>query len=144
MLAEVLGGKDTTMQVKSYQDLIAWQKAISLVTEIYRLTAQFPGQEIYGLTSQLRRASVSIPSNIAEGHGRATKGEYIQFLGHARGSLCEVQTQILIAQRLGYIPQEQEHTVIAMTDELGRILNGLIASIEGRKLKPLASLAPNP
>ena len=132
------------MQVKSYQDLIAWQKAISLVTEIYRLTAQFPGHEIYGLTSQLRRASVSIPSNIAEGHGRATRGEFIQFLGHARGSLCEVQTQIFIAQRLGYIPQEREHTVIAMTDELGPILNGLIASIEGRKLKPLASLTPSP
>jgi four helix bundle protein len=72
------------MQVKSYQDLIAWQKAISLVTEIYTITAQFPGHEIYGLTSQLRRASVSIPSSIAEGHGRATRGEFIQFLGHAR------------------------------------------------------------
>jgi four helix bundle protein len=132
------------MQVKSYQDLIAWQKAISLVTEIYRLTAQFPGHEIYELTSQLRRASVSTPSNIAEGHGRATGGEFIQFLGHARGSLCEAQTQIFIAHGLGYIPQEREHTVIVMTDELGRILNGLIASIEGRKLKPLASLAPSP
>jgi four helix bundle protein len=132
------------MQVKSYQDLIAWQKAISLVTEIYTITAQFPGQEIYGLTSQLRRASVSIPSNIAEGRGRVTKGEFIQFLGHARGSLCEVQTQIFIAHRLAYISQEQKQIIIAMTDELGRILNGLIASIEGRKLKPLASLAPDP
>ncbi len=65
------------MQVKSYQDLIAWQKAITLVTEIYTITTQFPGHEVYGLVSQLRRAAVSIPSNIAEGHGRATKGEYI-------------------------------------------------------------------
>jgi four helix bundle protein len=135
--------KETALQVKSYQDLIAWQKAISLVTEIYGLTAQFPANELYGLRSQLRRASVSIPSNIAEGHGRATKGEYIQFLGHARGSLCEVQTQIFIAHRLGYVPQEQKGSVIAMTDELGRILNGLIASIQGKKLKPLASLIPN-
>ncbi|MGB8768891.1 MAG: four helix bundle protein, partial [Candidatus Korobacteraceae bacterium] len=78
------------MQVKSHQDLIAWQKAISLVTEVYTMTAQFPGHEIYGLTSQLRRASVSIPSNIAEGHGRATSGEFNQFLCQARGSLCEV------------------------------------------------------
>ena len=67
------------MQVKSHQDLIAWQKAISLVTEVYTITPQFPGHEIYGLTSQLRRASVSIPSNIAEGHGRATPGEFMQF-----------------------------------------------------------------
>ncbi len=132
------------MQVKSYQDLIVWQKAISLVTEIYGLTERFPAHELYGLTSQLRRAGVSIPSNIAEGHGRATKGEYIQFLGHARGSLCEVQTQVFIAHRLGYVPQERKENVIAMTDELGRILNGLIASVEGKKLKPLASPIPDP
>lgn len=132
------------MQVKSYQDLIAWQKAISLVTEVYTITAQFPGHEVYGLTSQLRRASVSIPSNIAEGHGRATKGEYLQFLGHARGSLCEVQTQIFIARRLGYISSELEHNVIATTDEVGRILNGLVGSIQGKKLKPLAPIVPSP
>ena len=105
-------------QIKSYQDLIAWQKAISLVTDVYALTADFPGHEIYGLTSQLRRASVSIPSNIAEGHGRATKGEFLQFLGHARGSLCEVQTQIFIARGLTYITLEQEEAVIARTNEL--------------------------
>ena len=132
------------MQVKSYQDLIVWQKAISLVTEIYTLTAQFPGHEIYGLSSQLRRASVSIPSNIAEGHGRATRGEFIQFLGHARGSLCEVQTQIFIAHKLGYITGKQEQAVIALTDELGRILNGLITSIVRKKLKPPVSLTPSP
>lgn len=112
-----------------------------MVTETYAVTAQFPGHEIYGLMSQLRRASVSIPSNIAEGHGRATKGEFIQFLCHARGSLCEVQTQIFIANRLGYITQEQEEAVIARTDELGRILNGLITSIERKKLN---SSVPSP
>ena len=100
-------------QIKSYQGLIAWQKAISLVTDVYALTADFPGHEIYGLTSQLRRASVSIPSNIAEGHGRATKGEFLQFLGHARGSLCEVQTQIFIARRLTYITLEQEEKLLS-------------------------------
>jgi four helix bundle protein len=132
------------VQVKSYQDLIAWQKAISLVTEIYKLTAQFPGHEIYGLTSQLRSASVSIPSNIAEGHGRATRGEFNQFLGHARGSLCEVQTQVFITGKLGYITSQQEQAIVAMTDELGRILNGLIASIERKKLKTTAFLTPSP
>ena len=132
------------MQVKSYQDLIVWQKAISLVTEIYALTAQFPGHEIYGLSSQLRRASVSIPGNIAEGHGRATRGEFNQFLGHARGSLCEVQTQIFIAHKLGYITGKQEQAVIALTDELGRILNGLITSIVRKKLKPPVFLTPSP
>jgi four helix bundle protein len=134
------------MQVKSYQDLIAWQRAISLVVDAYGLTTHFPGHEIYGLTSQLRRASVSIPSNIAEGHGRASQGEFLQFLGHARGSLCEVQTQIFIAHRLGYITQEQEEAIISRTDELGRILSGLISSIERKKSKPTVSpaLAPSP
>jgi len=131
-------------QIKSYQDLIAWQKAISLVTDVYALTADFPGHEIYGLTSQLRRASVSIPSNIAEGHGRATKGEFLQFLGHARGSLCEVQTQIFIARGLTYITLEQEEAVIARTNELGRVLSGLISSLERKKSKATALLAPNP
>jgi four helix bundle protein len=125
------------VEVKSHQDLIVWQKAISLVTEVYALTSQFPGHEIYGLTSQLRRASVSIPSNIAEGHGRATAGEFNQFLCQARGSLCEVQTQIVIAQRLAYITQEQERLFLAKMNELGRILGGLITSIQRKKFKPL-------
>jgi four helix bundle protein len=132
------------VQVKSFQDLIVWQKGISLVTEVYALTTQFPAHEIYGLTSQLRRASVSIPSNVAEGHGRATRGEFNQFLGHARGSLCEVQTQIFIACKLGYITRQREQAVIAMTDELGRILNGLITSLERKRLKPAALLTPSP
>ncbi len=123
------------MQVKSHQDLIAWQKAISLVTEVYTITPQFPGHEIYGLTSQLRRASVSIPSNIAEGHGRATPGEFLQSLCQARGSLCEVQTQIVIAHRLAYITEEQGQRFSAKTNELGRILSGLITSIQRKKLK---------
>jgi four helix bundle protein len=97
---------ENEMQVKSYQQLIAWQKAIALVTHIYSVTAGFPRDEIYGLTSQLRRAAVSVPSNIAEGQGRATKGEFVQFLCHARGSLYEVETQIVIATNLGYISSE--------------------------------------
>ena len=83
---------------RSYMDLICWQKAMDLVTEIYRLTKQLPKEEVFGLASQLRRAAVSIPSNIAEGQGRLSKGEFRTFLGNARGSLSELETQILICQ----------------------------------------------
>jgi four helix bundle protein len=84
--------------VMPYRDLVVWNKAMELVTEIYRVTHNFPKEELFGLMSQLRRAAVSIPSNIAEGKGRISKGEFRQFLGNARGSLAEVETQILIAQ----------------------------------------------
>ena len=121
------------MQLKKYQELIAWQKAIGLVTEIYSLTSAFPQAEIYGLTSQLRRAAVSIPSNIAEGQGRATKGEFVQFLCHARGSLHEVETQVIIARNLGYHTLEQQESVSDALAELGRILNGLISSLQQKQ-----------
>jgi four helix bundle protein len=85
-------------QVKSHRDLIAWRKAIALVGEVYNITGQLPKYELYGLTSQVRRAAVSVASNIAEGHGRTTSGEFVQFLGQARGSLCEIETQIVIAR----------------------------------------------
>ena len=118
------------MQVKTYQQLIAWQKAIALVTYIYSVTSKFPRDEIYGLTSQLRRAAVSIPSNIAEGQGRATKGEFIQFLCHARGSLYELETQIMIGRNLTYLTPEQAESLSGSITELGRILNGLITSLQ--------------
>ena len=129
------------MEIRSYRDLIVWQKAVSLVTDVYKLTTAFPCEEMYGLTSQLRRAAVSVPSNIAEGHGRATKGEYIQFLCHARGSLCEVETQMIISQHLGYVSQEKGEQVIARSKEVGRILNGLIASLQPKRRPPVASQA---
>jgi four helix bundle protein len=88
---------------RSYRELVIWQKAVALVIEVYSITKGFPRDEIYGLTSQLRRSAVSIPSNIAEGQGRATKGEFIQFLCHARGSLFELETQIVMAKELAYI-----------------------------------------
>jgi four helix bundle protein len=118
--------------LKHYQQLIAWQKAIALVTEVYSATKSFPRDEIYGLTSQIRRAAVSVPSNIAEGQGRATRGEFVQFLGHARGSLCEVETQIVIAANLHYIAPDIRNMLSDRITELGRILNGLIASLEKR------------
>jgi four helix bundle protein len=118
--------------VRSYRDLIAWQKAIQLVTEIYRATQDFPDRERFGLTSQLRRAAVSVPSNIAEGQGRQSTGEFKQSLGHARGSLLEVETQVFIARNLEYLSQEQSTRLINRTEEVGRIVNGLLGSLKRR------------
>ena len=87
---------------QSFKDLSVWQRAVQLTIEVYKLTSDFPGPERFGLTNQLRRASVSVASNIAEGYGRSTKGEYVQFLGHARGSVSEVETQLVIARALNF------------------------------------------
>lgn len=103
---------------------------MELVGEIYRMTQGFPQKELYGLTSQLRRAAVSVPSNIAEGQGRLSKGEFHQFLGHARGSLMEVETQVLIAQDLGYLDKTSTGKLLQKAAELGRVLNGLLASLK--------------
>ncbi|MFZ0050884.1 MAG: four helix bundle protein [Desulfobaccales bacterium] len=113
-----------------YMDLIGWQKAMDLVTQIYRLTKKLPKEEMFGLTSQLRRAAVSIPSNIAEGQGRLSKGEFRVFLGNARGSLSELETQIMIANNLEYIDEPEATVLLEMASEAGRILNGLIASMK--------------
>jgi four helix bundle protein len=127
------------MQVRHYQQLIAWKKAIALVTHVYSLTAIFPRDEMYGLISQLRRAAVSIPSNIAEGQGRATRGEFIQFLCHSRGSLFEVETQLEISRNLGYITSEQLTSLSSELSELGRILNGPITSLQQKRDRALAT-----
>jgi four helix bundle protein len=116
-----------------YQDLIAWQKAKALAAEIYRSTDLFPKTEVYGLTSQLRRAAVSIASNIAEGQGRLTKGEFCHFLGQARGSLLELETQLSIAVDLGFLGAEQFKKLEQQTSEVRRLLNGLIESMRLRK-----------
>jgi len=93
--------------LKSYRELLVWQKAIELTVLVYRLTEVFPKREVYGLAAQLRRAAVSIPSNIAEGYGRGSRKEYLQFLSIAQGSLKELETQIILAQRLTYSTQSQ-------------------------------------
>jgi four helix bundle protein len=121
------------MQASRYQDLIAWQKAISLVKKVYEVTGSFPQKETFGLTSQMRRSAVSIPSNIAEGQGRSTRGEFHQFLGHARGSLYELETQVVIASELQYISAEQCDWLLADGRELGRILNALISSVSKQR-----------
>jgi four helix bundle protein len=114
---------------RSYKDLVAWQKSMDLVTATYRTTAGFPRDELFGLTSQLRRAAVSIPSNIAEGQGRLSEKEFRYFLGQARGSLMEVETQIQIAENLGYLKKEQTAPLLQSCAEVGRILNGLLTSV---------------
>ena len=114
---------------RSYKDLVAWQKSMDLVTATYRATARFPRDELFGLTSQLRRAAVSIPSNIAEGQGRLSEKEFRYFLGQARGSLMEVETQLQVAENLGYLEPESKHKLTETCAEVGRILNGLIASV---------------
>jgi four helix bundle protein len=115
---------------ESYKDLIAWRKAMGLVTEVYRVTRAFPRDELYGLTNQLRRAAVSVPSNIAEGQARFSQKEFHHFLSHARGSLVEIETQLMIAQSLQYAGTQDVASLLDKAGELGRILNGLIASIK--------------
>jgi four helix bundle protein len=112
-----------------FKDLIAWQKAMDLVTEVYRLTKSFPNDERFGLTAQLRRAAVSVPSNIAEGQARHSGADFRHFLHQARGSLAEVQTQLLIARNLGYISDADRRRLEERTEEAARILNGLTKAI---------------
>ncbi len=118
--------------VQSYRDLIVWKKSMALVLNVYRCTQAFPKIETYGLTSQLRRAVISVPSNIAEGQARLSTGEFRQFLGNARGSLMEAETQILVAQNLGHLDKNQTECLLSAAAEVGRILNGLLASLPKR------------
>lgn len=118
---------------KNYRDLIAWQKAMDLATAIYRITESFPKKEQYGLTNQLRRAVVSISSNIAEGQGRGATRDFVRFLCMAKGSLQEVQTQVEIAHRLDFIKHEERETVLASSEEVAKLLNGLIRCFQTKE-----------
>ena len=112
-----------------YKDLIVWQKAMDLTVQVYNLTKKIPKEELYGLTNQLRRAVVSIPSNIAEGNGRASTGDYVRFLSIARGSVAEVETQLLICVRLKYLTQEDIESLLSLVDEIGQMLNSIITKL---------------
>jgi four helix bundle protein len=114
---------------QSYRDLIAWQKSIDLVAEIYPLTRPFPKDELYGRVSQLRRAVISVPSNLAEGQGRKSPAEFRHFLHTSSGSLMEVETQVTIARILGYITPQCETALLHKTNEIGRIIHGLLTSL---------------
>lgn len=115
------------MGAKNYRDLIAWQKAMDLVDQVYRASKTFPDEEKFGLTQQMRRAAVSIPSNIAEGQGRESKKEFARFLSIAHGSLRELETQILISERLQYLSQTDD--LLALASEVGRLITGLTKSL---------------
>lgn len=120
------------MQINSYQELIVWQKAMDLAEEIYRLSKNFPKEEIYGLTSQIRRAAVSVPSNIAEGQARQGTAEFLNFLSIARGSLAEVDTQLLLAQRFQYLPVETSAKAASLIVEISKMLASLRAKLATR------------
>ena len=113
----------------TYRDLRVWQKAMALAASAHRLTESFPKQELYGLALQIRRAAVSVPSNIAEGKGRRGDRDFQHFLFIARGSLLELETQILLARELGYVSEETTNTLLEQTSDVCRSLNALINSL---------------
>lgn len=121
---------------ESFKNLAVWQRAVELTVAVYKLTSTFPDTERFGLTNQLRRASVSVASNIAEGYGRSTKGEYLLFLGHARGSNSEVETQLVIAKALGFGSKQVLETTEQLCSEVGRMLGALMKSQRSKSLVP--------
>jgi four helix bundle protein len=117
------------MAGKTYRELIAWQKAVDFVVAVYEAAKAFPREELYGLTAQLKRAVVSVPCNIAEGSGRRTIKDFVHFLSIAYGSLREVETQLEIASRLGFIPADRLRSLLERAGEVGRLINGLSKSL---------------
>ena len=122
--------------IKNYKELKVWQKSYQLCLEVYRVTKGFPKEELYGLTSQMRRAAMSIPCNIAEGYGRKTTPEYIRFLYIAYGSTCELETQMVLAGDLGYIKNDRIFELQSNIGEVERMLKALIKSLENKRLGP--------
>jgi four helix bundle protein len=120
-------------ETQSYKDLLVWQKGIELAKKIYGLTARFPAEEKFGLVSQMRRAAVSIPSNIAEGQARHTTGEFVQFISHAEGSVAELETQLILSVELDFHPRSEALPVYEAIEELRRMLNALRRKLITRK-----------
>ncbi len=116
-------------KVRNYRELIVWQKAMDLVELVYQATKLFPKEEVYGLTNQVRRAAVSIPSNIAEGQARNSTAQFKNFLSIAQGSRAEVETQIIIAQRLGYILPQEANQILNLSEEIKRMIHSLVAKL---------------
>jgi four helix bundle protein len=118
---------------QSYRDLLVWQKSMALAKEIYKITSGLPAEEKFGLISQMRRAAVSVPSNIAEGQARNTTGEFVQFISHAEGSLAELDTQLTLAVELNFLSSERAKFCMDSIAELRRMLNGLRRAVTGQK-----------
>jgi four helix bundle protein len=124
--------------IKSYKDLKVWQLGMGLVEGVYRLTRGFPREEIYGLSAQMRRAAISVPSNVAEGHARSTR-EYLHHLSIALGSLAELETQLLVAARFGHVDEQCVRSAVSVAEEIGKMLRGLQKSLRAK-----LSLVPSP
>jgi four helix bundle protein len=116
--------------IESYRDLLVWQRSMAVVETVYRVTARFPQSEQFGLIAQMRRAAVSVPSNIAEGYGRRATGEYRHHLSMSRGSLLELETQLLISQRLKYLQSNDTEALLSELEQLGKMLRSLISKIQ--------------
>src|SRR5918998_5536734 len=127
-------GRSPTAVKQGYQDLVAWQKSMELVTAVYRVTRGWPHEEQYGLTSQVRRAAVAIPSNLAEGHGRSGRREFAHHVSIAYGSLCELETQLLIAGRLDYGDAEATESLMNRIADVRRLTRGLLRSLQASTL----------
>ena len=120
------------MSVSSYRDLKVWQAAMDLVEHVYELTGCFPKHELYGLTSQIQRSAISIPSNIAEGHSRASSKEFLHYISIALGSVAELETQLMLAGRLKYVGQNDTQCAIARLEDIGKMLRGLQKSLKSK------------
>jgi four helix bundle protein len=118
-------------KTQNFKDLVVWQKGIALAKAIYQLTGKFPSEEKFGLVSQMRRAAVSIPSNIAEGQARHTTGEFIQFISHAEGSTAELETQLILSIELGFAITDTAKPAFTLLDDVRRMLNGLRRKLGG-------------
>jgi four helix bundle protein len=127
--------------VRDYRDLLVWQRAMELVERVYRLTHVFPNEEKFGIISQMRRAAVSVPSNLAEGQARNTTGQFVLFISHAQGSLAELDTQLRLSVTLGFCRQEDLLTITTLVTELQKMLNGLRTSLSrnNHKIRPLTT-----
>ena len=118
--------------MKDYKELVVWQKSIHLTTEPYRITENFPKTETFGLRGQVRRAATSVPANIAEGWGRGSASEYIQFLTVARGSLLELETHLIVSEKLGFLDKTKSETARALIVDIGKMLTRLMQSLHAR------------
>ena len=128
--------------IRGYMDLQVWSKSMDMAVECYRMTQRFPRTDAWGITLQLRRAAVSVPANIAEGRGRSSTREFVRFLDIAYGSLAELETHVLLAQRLGYCAEESD-ALLLRTQEIGRMINGLRESLHQRQIRRRAA-SPRP
>lgn len=131
------------MSIRSYRDLNVWKKSIALTKQIYILSESFPKHETYGITQQLRRSAASVPSNIAEGHGRESLREYLHHISIAFGSLAELETQIIISKELGFVSSEKINTILQEADELGKMLRGLQSSLKIKLSSKVRALEPS-